>query len=159
MKSPFFLIYGIVVLTWIPADMASGSPILWTFTRVTRSYFGAAHRTFTFNPDTATPCGFASPRGGCGSVDIVMSTGSSRTATTYSFVRGQNVVDCTGVEADSPEVLFLAADAVNHRESPRSYSSLRNNRLATPGTNRHGWDYRYREQLRKRRDRSKGELP
>jgi PEP-CTERM motif len=92
---------------------ASADPIQWTLNGVTLNDGGIASGTFTFNPDSGTPCGSFSPCGTYSDVDITTTTGSSRTGATYSFVCGQDVASCAAVSPDSTEVLFLTSDAAN----------------------------------------------
>jgi hypothetical protein len=117
MKFHFRLIHG-VVAPMLLAAAASASPILWTLNGVTLSDGGTASGTFTFNPDTGIACGSVSPCGTYSNVHVVTTNGSSRSGATYSFVCGQNVVGCTGVRADSTEVLFLASNTANQSGAP-----------------------------------------
>lgn len=112
MKFSFRLIHGGVALMLLAAA-ASASPIVWTLNGVTLTDGGTASGTFTFNPDTGTPCGSVSPCGTYSNVHIVTTNGSSRTGATYSFVCGQNIVGCTNVSPDSTEVLFLTSNQAN----------------------------------------------
>src|SRR5262249_11411821 len=88
-------------------------PILWTLNNVTFTDGGTASGSFVFNPDSGTACsGGGSPCGTFSNVNIVTTSGSSLTGTTYQFVCGQ-VATCTGVIPDSTEALFLTSKAAN----------------------------------------------
>lgn len=117
MKFPFPLVCGPMALILLAAA-GCASPILWTLNGVTLTDGGTVSGTFTFNPDTGTPCGSVSPCGTYSNVNIVTTNGSSRTGVTYSFVCGQSVVSCTGVSPNSTEVLFLTSNVANQAGAP-----------------------------------------
>jgi hypothetical protein len=112
MKPSLHLLHASAVLL-LTAAAATANPILWTLTDVVLSDGATASGTFTFDPDAGAPCGSFSPCGKYTDVEIVTTTGSSRTGATYSFVCGQDVGACAGVTADSTEVLLLASNASN----------------------------------------------
>ncbi len=117
MKCFFRSICPLIALMLLSVGV-SASPIVWTLTGVTFEDGGTVSGTFTFNPDAGTPCGSVSPCGTYSNVNIVTTSGSSRSGTTYSFVCGQNVPGCTGVSPNSTEVLFLASNMVNESGAP-----------------------------------------
>jgi MYXO-CTERM domain-containing protein len=109
-KLSFRLIHEMVGVVLL-AGGASAGPINWTLNGVTLNDGGTVSGMFTFDPDSGTACGSFSPCGTYSNVNIVTTSGSSRTGATYSFVCGQDVASCGGVSPDSTEVLFLTSNA------------------------------------------------
>ena len=60
----------------------------------------------------------ASPCGKFSDINIVTTTGSSRTGATYKFVCGQDVATCTGLSPDSTAVLTLTTSAADQTGLP-----------------------------------------
>jgi hypothetical protein len=158
MKFPFPLVCGPMALILLAAA-GCASPILWTLNGVTLTDGGTVSGTFTFNPDTGTPCGSVSPCGTYSNVNIVTTNGSSRTGVTYSFVCGQSVVSCTGVSPNSTEVLFLTSNVANQAGAPALalfFTGI--NGLPPRGLTDSGGIHRCQQQQWKCRYRPGGEL-
>jgi hypothetical protein len=104
------LLMGICTLSMA----AVAGPVLWTV-NVTFADGGTAMGTFDFDADAGTACSTTlSPCGLYSNVDIVTTTGSSLTGTTYNTVCGVGGDTlCTGVLPDSTEVLFLTSAAAD----------------------------------------------
>lgn len=114
---PFLHLLHASAALFLAAAAATANPIVWTLTDVVLSDGATVSGTFTFDPEAGTPCGSFSPCGKYTDVDIVTTNGPSRTGATYSFACGQDVAACTGVTADSTEVLLLASNASNQAGS------------------------------------------
>lgn len=104
----------ILVILCAVSLAATATPITWNV-NVTFDDGGTAMGTFVFDADAGTACSTTdSPCGVYSSVDIVTTTGSSLTGTTYDAVCGLGGdTSCTGTPADSTEVLFLTSTAAD----------------------------------------------
>ena len=105
---------GMLLVLVTLAVTACAGPITWAFVGVTLNDGGTVTGSFTFNADSPVACTTGvSPCGTYSNVNIITTTGSARTGTTYSFVCGISDPACTGVSPDSTEVLFLTSSATN----------------------------------------------
>jgi len=93
---------------------AAAGPVTWTVD-LTFADGGTAMGTFVFDADAGTACTTTNtPCGLYSDVDIVTTTGSSLTGTTYNTVCGVGgVISCDGASPDSTEALFLTSGATN----------------------------------------------
>jgi hypothetical protein len=103
------------------AVAASALPISWTLTGITFDDGGGARGSFTFNPDTGTPCGpFITPCGTYSNINITTTTGGFVTGANYVNACGSDVPTCFGLgpNADNTAVLFLTSQAVDQTGLP-----------------------------------------
>ena len=104
------------------AMAASALPITWTLTGITFDDGGSASGSFTFNPDTGTPCGpFITPCGTYSNINITTMTGGYVTGANYLYACGSDVPTCIGPIGQTPDntaVLFLTSQAVDQTGLP-----------------------------------------
>lgn len=93
---------------------AVAGPIIWNV-NVTFDDGGTATGSFAFDADAAPACSSATtPCGTFSNVNIVTTSGTALTGTTYTSVCGfGGDTFCTGVSPDSTEVLFLTSGAAD----------------------------------------------